>query len=72
MTGRAQSNARVSSYMRNLEASGWITKPELSIIQARGGDKSLPYEFALSVTLMNPSEKTDPEADADPAAGGGK
>ncbi len=72
MTGRAQSNARVSSYMRNLEASGWITKPELSIIQARGGDKSLPYEFALSVTLMNPSEKTDPEADSAPAAGGGK
>ena len=58
--------------MRNLEASGWITKPELSIIQARGGDKSLPYEFALSVTLMNPSEKTDPEADSAPAAGGGK
>ena len=67
MSGRAQSNARVSSYMRNLEASGWITNPDLSVIEARGGDKSLPYEFALKVTLKNPSDK--PDQSAAPAAG---
>ena len=33
---RAQSNARVSTYMRNLESSGWMTKPDLSIIEAKG------------------------------------
>ena len=32
LEGRAQSNARVSTYMRNLEGSGWMTKPDLSII----------------------------------------
>lgn len=75
MSGRAQSNARVSSYMRNLEASGWITNPDLSIIQASGGDKSLPYVFSLTVTLKNPSEKTEQEegveavASAAPAGG---
>lgn len=68
MTGRAQSNARVSSYMRNLEASGWITNPELSIIEAKGGDKAMPYAFSLSVTLKNPSEKADQEAEESAAA----
>ncbi|MGH8466170.1 MAG: PilN domain-containing protein, partial [Pseudomonas sp.] len=35
LEGRTQSNARVSAYMRNLESSGWMTKPELSVIEAR-------------------------------------
>ena len=40
LEGRTQSNARVSAYMRNLESSGWMSNPELSIIQASAGDKS--------------------------------
>ncbi len=69
---RAQSNARVSTYMRNLEASGWMTNPDLSIIEARGGEKGLPYEFNLKVTLKNPDADKD-AADAAAAAGqGGK
>lgn len=32
LEGRSQSNARVSAYMRNLESSGWMTNPDLSII----------------------------------------
>ncbi len=36
LEGLSQSNARVSTYMRNLEGSGWMTRPELSIIEARG------------------------------------
>ena len=38
LEGRSQSNARVSTYMRNLEGSGWMTKPDLSIIEAKGDD----------------------------------
>ena len=34
ITGEAQSNARVSSFMRNLGASKWLTDPQLDIIQA--------------------------------------
>ena len=60
--GRAQSNARVSTYMRNLEASGWMANPDLSIIEARGSEKGLPYEFNLKVTLKNPN--AEPAADA--------
>lgn len=63
LEGRTQSNARVSAYMRNLETSGWMTNPELSIIEARAPDKdgkntgpvadikSLPYVFVVKVKL---------------------
>ena len=53
--GRSQSNARVSTYMRNLEGSGWMTNPDLNIIEAKAGNSGLPYEF-------------DGKSDAAPAA----
>ena len=59
LEGRSQSNARVSTYMRNLEGSGWMTNPELSVIEAKGEDKGLPYEFKLQVTLANPNAPAD-------------
>jgi type IV pilus assembly protein PilN len=79
LQGSAQSNARVSAYMRNLETSGWMTKPDLSIIEARkdsapAGVRVLPYEFTLKVKLANPgtnedgSPKLDPAGEADAAA----
>ena len=38
LAGRSQSNARVSTYMRNLEGSGWMSDPQLSIIEPKGED----------------------------------
>jgi type IV pilus assembly protein PilN len=69
LEGYAQSNARVSTYMRNLQASGWMTKPELKIIQVRGTDKGLPYQFDLTVTLQTPTDaaKAAAEAGTEPA-----
>ncbi len=79
LEGRTQSNARVSAYMRNLEGSGWMSNPELSVIEARAQEasgsavdiKSLPYVFTLRVKLPAPGENqaaaTAP-ADAAPAA----
>ena len=68
LEGNAQSNARVSAYMRNLEVSGWMTKPDLSIIEvkkdekapaaAAGISRTLPYSFALKVQLANPNAAT--------------
>ncbi|HEU4774870.1 MAG TPA: PilN domain-containing protein [Lysobacter sp.] len=66
LEGRSQSNARVSTYMRNLEGSGWMTRPELSIIEAKGFDKGLPYEFKLQVKLANPNAPTDEDGDGVP------
>lgn len=62
LEGRTQSNARVSAYMRNLETSGWMSSPELSIIEARDPAKeaaagpvsdiaALPYVFVVKVKL---------------------
>lgn len=68
LEGRAQSNARVSSYMRNLDASGWMGKSDLTIIEAKSGDKGLPYEFTLKVTLKNPSKEAAKAAEAAAAA----
>jgi type IV pilus assembly protein PilN len=79
LQGRAQSNARVSAYMRNLETSGWMTKPELSIIEAKpeevktltntGAGSALPYVFTLQVRLANPTAEQEAEtAAADPNA----
>lgn len=68
LQGRAQSNARVSTYMRNLEGSGWMTKPELSVIEAKAGDNSLPYEFTLTVMLADPNAPKDADGDGVPDA----
>ena len=66
LDGRAQSNARVSTYLRNLEGSGWMKTPDLSIIEAAGDDKALPYQFTLSVKLANPNEPVDSDGDGIP------
>jgi type IV pilus assembly protein PilN len=68
LTGRSQSNSRVSTYMRNLEGSGWMTKPDLSIIEAKGTDKGLPNEFKLKVKLANPNAPKDEDGDGQPDA----
>jgi type IV pilus assembly protein PilN len=69
--GRSQSNARVSTYMRNLEGSGWMSKPDLSIIEAKAGDAGLPYVFTLSVLLVNPNAPKDLDGDGRPDAPAG-
>ncbi|SEL70121.1 type IV pilus assembly protein PilN [Pseudoxanthomonas sp. GM95] len=83
LSGRSQSNARVSTYMRNLEGSGWMTKPVLSIIEAKNDDKTvqvpgraLPYMFTLKVELATPVDPgvapvTDPSAAPAPSAAPG-
>lgn len=72
LEGRSQSYARVSNYMDNLAASGWMTKPDLSVIQAQDDITGLPHTFKLTVTLSNPNAKAEDgstPAGAAPAAG---
>jgi type IV pilus assembly protein PilN len=82
LQGRSQSNARVSTYMRNLESSGWMSKPDLSIIEAKQADgaggakpalpvtaRALPYVFTLTVQLAEPGQgAAAPAAPVDGAA----
>lgn len=62
LEGSAQSNARVSSYMRNLEESGWMANPDLSVIEAKGEDPGLPNAFSLKVQMVSPQSSEDDEA----------
>jgi type IV pilus assembly protein PilN len=45
-----------------------MTKPELSVIEAKAGDNSLPYEFLLTVMLANPNAPKDEDGDGVPDA----
>ncbi len=48
MIGMAQSNARVSAYMRSIEASSWLEEPKLSIIKSKGKRNSIHmHDFTM-------------------------
>jgi type IV pilus assembly protein PilN len=51
LLGYAQSNARVSTLMRNIESSPWLEKPELVEVKASSVDKRRLSEFNLYVSL---------------------
>ncbi|MGB1799263.1 MAG: PilN domain-containing protein [Gammaproteobacteria bacterium] len=61
VNGLAQSNARVSSFMRKLEASDWLAKPNLKVIKESNaaGDKPV-NSFTLSFVQVIPkAEEND-------------
>jgi type IV pilus assembly protein PilN len=51
VSGYTQSNARVSTLMRNLDASPWLERPVLGEIKAATTDKRRVSEFTLTVSL---------------------
>ncbi|MET1083565.1 MAG: PilN domain-containing protein [Burkholderiales bacterium] len=51
ITGYAQSNARVSSLLRNLEASPWLEQPSLVEIKASTAATTRLNEFSVNVRL---------------------
>lgn len=64
ITGMAQSNARVSAFMRALDSSNWFTNPELDVInvQTKGTDKI--SQFSLRVTQANKTDKVEKAGEA--------
>lgn len=72
--GVAQSNARVSSLMNNLDKSEWFKNSKLDVIQAQDGkDAGTGNRFLLKVSQRNPADPNgDREAQADAAKKGGK
>jgi type IV pilus assembly protein PilN len=55
--GYATSNARVSTLMRNLDASPWLEAPKLIEIKAAKVGKNTMNQFSLSVNLARPKAK---------------
>jgi len=60
LIGYAQSNARVSTLMRNIEASRWLGSPELIEVKAGSVEKKRVSEFNLFMSLKR--EPTAPAA----------
>jgi len=58
--GYATSNARVSTLMRNFEASPWLEAPSLIEIKAVTVDNTPLNEFNLNVNISRPKEETAP------------
>jgi type IV pilus assembly protein PilN len=62
MTGMAQSNARVSAYMRAIEASPWLVNPKLNVIQAKGKSNSIHMnDFTMLAQQGNGEPETQEE-----------
>lgn len=58
IAGMAQSNARVSAFMRSLDESEWFSDPKLLVIQAVGGGRAgRSSSFSMSVTQAYPADK---------------
>jgi len=47
MNGIAQSNARVSAYMRNIDGSLWVGNPKLNVIETKSEERRRIAEFTL-------------------------
>jgi len=70
LNGYAQSNARVSTLMRNIESSPWLTDPTLIEIKASNVAKKRLAEFNLTLKLKPVVLKEAPKAPAKPPAKG--
>lgn len=60
LKGRSQSNARVSAYMRNIDASDWVTKPNLKFIQTGKKKDAVGYndfELVMKQKVKKPPVK---------------
>jgi type IV pilus assembly protein PilN len=57
LIGYAQSNARVSTLMRNIEASPWLEKPQLVEIKAVTVEKRRLSEFSMNAAIKRSSNQ---------------
>ena len=65
LDGVAESNARVSQYMTNLDNSAWFTNPRLIVIKRDDTGGAPRADFTLKVDSASP----DTEDDGSPSAG---
>lgn len=66
INGEAESNARVSTYMRNLSASEWLKEPNLTVIEVQDKTVNRISTFTLTVKQTSPNATEGEEQ-----AGGG-
>ncbi|NNE64015.1 MAG: PilN domain-containing protein [Gammaproteobacteria bacterium] len=64
INGQAESNARVSTYMRNLSNSEWLKEPNLTVIEIEDKKVNRVSSFTLTVKQTSPNASED-EAEED-------
>ena len=64
ISGVAQSNARVSSFMRKLEVSEWLGDPQLEVIEAKDakGQRTSNFTMRFNQVIPGASEEEEEEA----------
>ena len=62
--GVAESNGRVSAYMRNIDASSWMATPKLKVIEIKKGTLR-SSDFTLVTSQSRPENKQDKTAGDD-------
>jgi type IV pilus assembly protein PilN len=65
ISGYAQSNARVSTLMRNIDSSPWLERPVLVVVSAANVDKKRVSDFSMFLFLKRAA---DPKPAAAPPA----
>jgi len=59
LEGYAQSHSRVSAYLRAIEKSEWLDKPEVQYIKADDTFDTHEQKFKLTAKLVNPNIQKD-------------
>ena len=59
LEGYAQSHSRVSAYLRAIEKSKWLSKPEVQYIKADDTFDTHEQKFKLTAQLVNPNAPQD-------------
>ena len=63
INGQAESNARVSTYMRNLSASEWLKDPNLTVIEVEDITVNRISTFTLTVKQTSPNASEEEKED---------
>jgi type IV pilus assembly protein PilN len=63
INGEAESNARVSTYMRNLQASAWLKDPNLTVIEIEDKTINRISTFTLTVKQTSPNASGEDNGD---------
>lgn len=66
ISGISQSNARVSTYLRNIEAAAVLHEPRLQIIEAGADDTTaeMPFGFTIVATVAPPQSVDETQSTA--------
>ena len=71
INGIAESNGRISTYMKNLEASPWFADPKLVVIKTSEQNRQREGQFTLQVRNLTKQTQEEQEK-AKAASAGGK